>query len=208
MTNLNPNHRRNGDAIDVTLTGPAEPLWMPLSTGAGRTHVTVIAGPAESGKSTLLEHIEFEAFTAGFSVTRLRPLDPTADLAAQLSGANALIDARQGGATREPALFTVDDTGHLVDDYERSRALQRVAKLGPALGIGLLFTAETVAGRYRAQPMPVHDQAVLLGRGSRDTGFGEFHAFPSRLTNRTGHYLDSTGGYPIGFDPIRITEAA
>lgn len=197
--------RRNGTAVDVTLTDAADPVWMPIVTSRGRVPVTVIAGGPETGKTALLDHIEAAAFASGLPVTRIRPLDAFVLIEGNLQAANNLIDQRMSGAARTPHLVSVDDVAHLLDDLECMKLLHRICRLGPALGVGALLSAETVGGRYRTEmTVPAHDQAIALGPGGRHSGFGPLSLYSSAMSGEPAHYLDAGGGPVVAFTPPAV----
>ncbi|WP_205327547.1 hypothetical protein [Glycomyces sp. YM15] len=167
-----PNLRINGDAVAVNLTDD-HPVWMPLRHTHGRVHNTAITGPAYSGKTRMLAYLRLAAHDAGMDVRAIDPLDAAAGPAHDVLEAAAVdLDQRIAGGHRQPSIITVDNTAHLVDDFPSGRRLARLIELGPQLGIGVYYTAETVNGQTKGVHLGMSNVDSVIALREAAFGFG------------------------------------
>lgn len=168
-----PNLNRDGDAVAVNLSDDNQPVWMPLLHNLGRVHNTAVTGPSYSGKTRMLAYLRLAAHDAGWDVYAVDPLDAAAGAAHDvLEAATVDLDQRIAGSGRQPLIIAVDNTAYLADDFQTGRRLARLIELGPQVGIGVYYTAETVNGLTKGLSLGMSNVDNVVALREAAFGFG------------------------------------
>lgn len=152
----------------------------------------------------MLAYLQHAALEADVNVALIDPLGPgAAESADALRGVHAAMKDRQSTGIRTPYLVAVDNTVHLTADWRLSKILNELVDLGPALGVGLIYTVETVRGATKGHVPSRADNVIVLGtRPEPGGGAAEYGIRGGDLTSDApAHFRDPFSTGPVPFTP-------